>query len=657
MEGGKPREVPFPMGLPPKPRDAGNFFSYLENMKYENACSPEVQEMMNRLLGGGQQSYSQRTIEMISEDGTQVFRIGAFTSTRVQEVKEIVALIASADIRNLRVMSKQGKYWRSEPDSKQCSSKIKVCGIPNFDRPTHKYQLPICIIGGGYGGITCAIRLLNSGRDNFVVIEKHHDFGGGSWISVANKHTKLQTEKGTYHVRYIHQEAPIPQYMPTWPSRDQLLAMFRKEARGFGLGDKAMFATEVRKVPNPDLTMGGYVRNAKGDYCMNLEHRKYDVHYGAINNVGETKTFEAGAILAWPGNLCFPREVTVVGEDDFGGYIEYGSGGKTDYEQVDGKGTILWGHGAFMIENVRTLMEHQASKVWVMCRKRNLTTPKMVSWLISQTALPAQGLKLLKFFQPMYDLAGFDPWTAHSVSCDSKRTVARIRQKTVFGVTDVYFLACYYKKCEVVIDEIKRLSYHTAHLVKGGVMACEAIVKVVGLQANPATDKYLGVQELVGYWVNGDALRPCCTNGTGVNAQNFGTFSVGPAIAGNTTLVTHFLLYPDDLNVIREQLPICRADEDGPAYSPTGEHFLSTSMVCFGSLPALAMKSGHFDQMKSAKQHIAHPLQKYLEECKNEWEMYIEMFGTDDMPPPPYPYTQEMMEGFIHEIYADKGYE
>mmetsp|Transcript_114382 Transcript_114382/g.356208 ORF Transcript_114382/g.356208 Transcript_114382/m.356208 type:complete len:445 (+) Transcript_114382:156-1490(+) len=443
--------------------------------------------------------------------------------------------------------------------------------------------------------------------------------------------------------------------MPVWPSRDQLLEMFQKEARSHGLEDCTHFSTEVAKV-----TPKGWADPSRpGLVLMNSPRRSYQVIYQPTDNTDEAyqQHITVGAVVAWPGNLCRHTELVFKGEQEFDGYIEYGSCSMTDYPRVAGKVTILYGHGAFMIENVRTLVEHQAAKVLVLCRKRNLTTPKMVSWLISQTAMPASGLKLLKFFAPMYELAGFDPWTAHSVSCDSKRTVARIRQKTVFGVTDVYFLACYYGKCKVVIDEIKRLSRHTAHLLKGGTISCEVILKVVGLQADPRTDKILGVKELYGYWIEGDALRPCCTNGTGVNAQNFGTFSVGPAIASNVCVVTHLLLYPQDLDIVRESLPVSKDDDTGPAYAPTGEHFLSTIFTLMGSLPALSVKSAHFNPMKHTKQHQAHPLRQFLEECKMEWQMYIEMFGTDDKPPPPYPYTEEMIVGFIKEIYADGGVE
>lgn len=535
---------------------------------------------------------------------------------------------------DLRVLKKQGSYWRQEHDFNEISSKVKVLGVSTFGRQKYQYQHPVCIIGAGFGGASSAVELLREGYDNFVVFDRHPDFGGHSWVAVANKHTKLQTEKGTYHINYTYPDFPCPDYMPVWPSRDQLLEMFRRESRGYGLEEKTLFGTEVVKVSD------------KGN-------RIYEVKHQPVDDDSSVTAFTAGAVVAWPGNLCYSSKLTLNGEDDFGGYIEYGSEDRTDYPRVKGQTVLLYGHGAFMIENVRTLMEHAAIKVWIVCRKRNLTAPKMVSWLMSQTAAAATGVMLLKAYEPMYKLAGFDPWTAHSVICDKDRSVARITQKTVFGVTDVYFLALYYGRAEVVIDEVKRLSFHTAHLKKGGTLPCEVILKVLGISADPRTDAILGVQELVGYWVQGDPLRPCCCNGLGVNAQNFVSFSVGPAIAGNSITVHHFLVYPNDLYPLLDSLPRHRATDGTPAYVPEGTHWLQTGVVLGSSLPQLAVKQAHLDSMKSHKQHVAHPLQEFLAECQMEWQMYIEMFGTDDKPPPPYPYTEEMIIGFIEEIYED----
>merc|ERR1719353_2252181 len=110
----------------------------------------------------------------------------------------------------------------------------------------------------------------------------------------------------------------------------------------------------------------------------------------------------------------------------------------------------------------------------------------------------------------MYDLVDWNVWTAHSVKTDAKHSFAYIEQKTVFGVTDIYFLAGYYGLMEVIVDEIKRLSRHCAHCLKSGrkINNVEAIVKAVGTLPDAKIDKLLNLKELVGNWVNGDPLMP-----------------------------------------------------------------------------------------------------------------------------------------------------
>ncbi|CAE8640506.1 unnamed protein product, partial [Polarella glacialis] len=160
-----------------------------------------------------------------------------------------------------------------------------------------------------------------------------------------------------------------------------------------------------------------------------------------------------------------------------------------------------------------TLLEHKAKKIYIMCRKRNLCGMKACSWLVGQSEVPIPGTVVMEMFQKMYDLVGFDAWSAFSVKTDAKRSFCHISQKTVFGVTDVYFLAGYYGLMEVVVDEIKRLTHHCVHTKKGRKIEAQVLVKAVGTVPSFQMDKMLGCKELVGVWCNGDCLRPVGCNG------------------------------------------------------------------------------------------------------------------------------------------------
>eukprot|EP00440_Ansanella_granifera_P054980 gb/GFBE01059601.1/.p1 GENE.gb/GFBE01059601.1/~~gb/GFBE01059601.1/.p1 ORF type:complete len:632 (+),score=149.44 gb/GFBE01059601.1/:1-1896(+) len=579
-----------------------------------------------------------RVVEIYNEDESECITIGASSSTRTPEIREIISSYTKIDADKIQLVSKVGVFATKQRLSDEVASKVVAIGVRSFKRPIKQYEHPIIVIGAGLGGMQTMIALKNSGRQDILCVEKLEDFGGFSWMAVANKFTKLQTERGTYHVDYMLPEAKVPTHIDgevykTWPSRDQLLKMFREGAANHDLGRYTRFNVHVEKVrPLPD-------------------GNGYSVHTFPANDPdGDGELLIASAVVAWPGNLCSLREIEWPGEDDFGGYIEYASFCKVDYREAEGKVCILYGHGAFTIENVRTLVEHKCKKVIVMCRKRNLCGMKVVSWMVGQSEVPVPGPIMLEGFQKMYDLVGFDVWSAHSVKTDANRTFAHVSQKTVFGVTDVYFLAGYYGLMEVVVDEIKRLTNGCANTKKGKKIKCQVILKAVGTVPDPQKDKMLGLKELVGSWVNGDPLRPVACNGMFVEARNFGSFSSGPGFVSMVRMFQWFIDYPSDFEIVRAALPRKKATADMPCYVPSATHMLPT-MTTMGLIPMLQAHMNVCDALKHIKQKATHPMKQYLAECKAEWEAYIKAFKAegmvDDRPEPPYPYTESMVQGWI----------
>lgn len=577
-----------------------------------------------------------RVVEIYNEDGTECITIGASSGTRTTEVCDILGSFCSVDPGNIRLVIRDVVLPRAQRHTDEVASKVTAVGIKSFKRPVARYPHPIVIIGAGLGGMQTMLNLIARGRTDLICIDKLEDFGGHSWMVVANKFTKLQTEKGTYHVDYLNPEAQVPGFIgemeyKTWPTRDELLVMFREAALRHKLYDYARFNTSVEKVKS--LPGGGYT-----------------VQTVPANSDQDGELILASAVMAWPGNLCDLNRIDFPGEEEFGGYIEYASFCKVHYERLEGKELILYGHGAFTIENVRTFVEHKCKKVYVLCRKRNLCGMKVASWLVGSAEMPVSGAILLEIMQKMYDLVGFDVWTAHSVKTDANRTFAHISQKTVFGVTDVYFLAGYYGLMEVVVDEIKRLSHHCAHTKKGRTINCEVLIKAVGTVPSFQIDKMLGLKELVGIWCNGDCLRPVVCNAMFVEARNFGSFSSGPGFATFVYVINWFLDYPADFELCRPGLPKYRAGER-PAYVPAATHLLPMMAAISQAVPMLAAQTAAIDALKHMKQRQAHPMRKYLAECRQEWENYIKYFKAngmvDDRPEPPYPYTEQNVQEFI----------
>merc|ERR550525_181516 len=186
---------------------------------------------------------------------------------------------------------------------------------------------------------------------------------------------------------------------------------------------------------------------------------------------------------------------------------------------------------------------------------------------------------------------------------------------------------------------------------------CECIIKAIGTSPSFKIDKIFGIKELVGLWINNDPLRPISCNGMFVQARNFGSFSSGPGFVGIVKMMTWFINYPDDWLRVSASLPRNPPGER-PAYVPGATYFLPLFMAINSALPDLARETQEMDSLKARKQAEAHPMEEFLPQCKAEWETYIRFFKDNQMidesskPEPPYPYTMEMMRGFIDKANA-----
>ena len=107
-----------------------------------------------------------------------------------------------------------------------------------------------------------------------------------------------------------------------------------------------------------------------------------------------------------------------------------------DYKTVANCSVAIFGMGAFGVENVRTCLEHAASKVTIICRRKNIAIPRVVDWFINQSLYPPTAAMVLDAMKPMYNFLDADVWTFYAVQASADRSVATIRQKSRFGIGD-----------------------------------------------------------------------------------------------------------------------------------------------------------------------------------------------------------------------------
>lgn len=158
---------------------------------------------------------------------------------------------------------------------------------PGFTRDPVDMQCDVVIIGGGYGGELVAVRLLEQGISNFIIIEKGGDFGGTWYVSQKSKAVLAvsQIERHLtivnfvrYWNRYPGAQCDIESYiyMPlleevgTTPTEkysrsNELLSHAKAIGRKYELYSKALFQTKVEALRWNDATALWGVETSRGD--------------------------------------------------------------------------------------------------------------------------------------------------------------------------------------------------------------------------------------------------------------------------------------------------------------------------------------------------------------------------------------------------------
>lgn len=590
------------------------------------------------------------------------------TSTKVGEVKERLAQKLGIESGSLTFVAKQGCSFRTQADHEEIRRKITVKGVKSFRRARTEYDEPMAIIGAGHIGLRHAMWLLKHGpkQPNFVVFDKHPKVGGTSWWDQANKTSKLQTELGTYHLQF-DEDNPPPTNMKTWPSRDELLEHFSQVAEEYGIMPYCRMCTSVTKVitDKKETYLTLHLQDTDGKsqlYDRRIQDAESEARQlaDADSDAPEqpTEKFRAACIFMYPGNLTVPKTETYKGEDVFDAPIGYGIKDEFDYDCVTGKNVVIVGHGAFAVENVRTCVEFGAKKVYLVCRKRNLACPRVVSWFANQSSQYVPGAMYVRSMEPMYNLIGYDPWSYHSVVTNEKRSVVSIVQKARFGIGDFYFLAIYMQKCEVIEDGIQRLSQRTVHLNSGRRLPADGLLKLFGFSGAFENDQLLGIKEMVGWWPNGDNRKFIAAEPIGVHAQNFGSTSLSPGAIAWVEVATHMMDYPRDWRELLASglLPTRKAQPeiDRPAYVLDAQLGLTIGVVVPQFCPQIAERGIRIGSwLKQTRQRECHPTDAFMEEVAAEWADYARKWKEEDdsLPePPPYPYSIGYVKGLLGEM-------
>ena len=177
---------------------------------------------------------------------------------------------------------------------------------PNFNRDPLKLDTPIAIIGGGFAGLMTAARLKEAGYEDVTILEIGADFGG-TWYW--NRYPGAQCDIESYCYLPMLEETG---YMPKekYAFAPEIKAHLERLAKQFGLYERALFQTEVKRILWSQAEQRWQIETNRGD------------------------EIRAQFVISATGPAFAPRLPGIPGIQDFEGHSFHTS--RWDYEYTGG---------------------------------------------------------------------------------------------------------------------------------------------------------------------------------------------------------------------------------------------------------------------------------------------------------------------------------
>ena len=130
---------------------------------------------------------------------------------------------------------------------------------------TDARHVRVAIVGAGFGGLGMAIRLKQSGSDDFVVFERDGDIGGTWW---ANTYPGCQCDIPSH--LYSYSFAPNPEWTRTYPLQPEIRDYLRECAVRFGVRDHIRFNCPVERAEWDDDAGVWQLETADGPFSAQV---------------------------------------------------------------------------------------------------------------------------------------------------------------------------------------------------------------------------------------------------------------------------------------------------------------------------------------------------------------------------------------------------
>lgn len=201
----------------------------------------------------------------------------------------------------------------------------------------------IAILGAGFSGLGMAIRLKQSGRNNFVVLEKASEVGG-TWRENTYPGCACDVPSPLYSFSF----AQNPRWSRMFSGQAEILAYLKECAGRFGVRDRVRFGWEVAE--------------ARWDDASRLWHL----------SATDGRTLTARVVVSGMGGLHIPAVPDIAGLETFTGEVMHSARWRDDVA-LDGRRVAVIGTGASAIQivpeiqpRVGQLSLYQRTPAWIM---------------------------------------------------------------------------------------------------------------------------------------------------------------------------------------------------------------------------------------------------------------------------------------------------